>query len=431
MYPLVAQTVTFTDLSENIPTSWAWSFSPATFTYVGGTTASSQNPQVEFSALGQYTVTLTATNAYGSDTEIKTNYTTVTNCTFTTLPFTESFSGTTIPNCWSQVDYIGAGKVWQFGVIANTAPPLLTGNYAYLNSDAYGSGVTENADLVSPTLDLSGYTNITLQFNHYFKYYSTSAGTVSYSINGGSTWTQIQQFTGSSTANPAVFNQVIADVAGQSQVKFKWNYTGTWGYWWAIDDVSITGASSGPTLSVAPANQNVTAPAGTTTFTVTSNATWTAASDQTWCTVNPTGTGNGIITATYAQNTNPGGRAANITVNVSGISPVIVTVTQAGTLTPTLAVTPPNQNVAAPAGTTPFTVTSNSPWTVASNQSWCTVTPSGTGNGAITATYSENLLTTSRVANVTVTVIGLPDVVVTVTQAGAAQCFPLLRRTKM
>jgi len=70
----VNSTVTFTDQSSNAPTSWQWSFNPANIIYTGGTNAASQNPQVQFTTTGQYTVTLTATNAYGSDNEIKTNF---------------------------------------------------------------------------------------------------------------------------------------------------------------------------------------------------------------------------------------------------------------------------------------------------------------------------------------------------------------------
>jgi PKD repeat protein len=72
--PTTTQTVTFSDSSSNTPTSWSWSFSPSTVTYVGGTSATSQNPQVTFDASGDYSVTLTATNSYGSDDEVKTNY---------------------------------------------------------------------------------------------------------------------------------------------------------------------------------------------------------------------------------------------------------------------------------------------------------------------------------------------------------------------
>ncbi|MBK6347764.1 MAG: PKD domain-containing protein [Bacteroidales bacterium] len=75
--PSINSTVTFTDLSINSPTSWAWTFSPNTVIYTGGTNANSQNPQVQFTAQGAYTVSLTASNTYGSDTETKTGYITV------------------------------------------------------------------------------------------------------------------------------------------------------------------------------------------------------------------------------------------------------------------------------------------------------------------------------------------------------------------
>ena len=93
---------------------------------------------------------------------------------------------------------------------------------------------------------------------------------------------------------------------------------------------------------------------------------------------------------------------------------------------PTLTVTPPNQNVASPAGSTQFTVTTSPSWTAVSDQTWCTVTPSGAGNGTITANYTENTAPSQRIANITVTASGIPAQVVTVTQSST---FPTLAVT--
>jgi len=62
-------TVNFTDLSSCNPTSWSWSFP-------GGTpsSSSSQNPSVVYNTVGTYSVTLTVTNASGSDVETKSGY---------------------------------------------------------------------------------------------------------------------------------------------------------------------------------------------------------------------------------------------------------------------------------------------------------------------------------------------------------------------
>ena len=87
-------------------------------------------------------------------------------------------------------------------------------------------------------------------------------------------------------------------------------------------------------------------------------------------------------------------------------------------VTPTLIVTPSNQNVTKPAGSTDFSVVSNTDWTASSNSTWCTVTPSGTGNGTLMVSYTDNSSGPPRVATIMVTVSGLTPQTVTVSQDG-------------
>jgi PKD repeat protein len=66
-------TVRFSDQSTGSPTSWAWDF-----TNDGTPDSTQQNPSYTFTTPGTYTVKLTATNAYGSTSETKIAYITVT-----------------------------------------------------------------------------------------------------------------------------------------------------------------------------------------------------------------------------------------------------------------------------------------------------------------------------------------------------------------
>ena len=181
---------------------------------------------------------------------------------------------------------------------------------------------------------------------------------------------------------------------------------------------SFTAIAFIPTLAVSPANQVVSASAGITTFGVTSNTNWTSSSNAGWCTVTSSGSGNGSIAANYSENTSVIQRIATITIMVTGLSDQTVTVTQAGAL-PTLAVSPVNQNVSAASGTTVFNVVSNTGWTTSSNAAWCAVTPSGTGNGSISAVFEANPSNLVRVASITTTVSGLAPQTVTVTQTAS------------
>ena len=85
-------TVNFTDASLNTPTSWSWSFPSGS-----PPTSAIQNPSVTYATPGVYSVTLTVTNASGSDTRTKTNYITVNNCSPTS-----NFTGTPTTLCEGQ-----------------------------------------------------------------------------------------------------------------------------------------------------------------------------------------------------------------------------------------------------------------------------------------------------------------------------------------
>lgn len=182
---------------------------------------------------------------------------------------------------------------------------------------------------------------------------------------------------------------------------------------------SFTATAPSATLSVTPANQNVSSTAGNTSFNVSSNSNWTATSNANWCTVTPSGSGNGSLIATYQSNPLITQRIATITISVTGLPATTVTVTQQGAQA-TLSVTPSNQSVTSSSGSTSFSVSSNTSWSASSDQGWCSVTSSGNGNGNIVASYDENTSSQQRVATISVVVSGLPVSTVTVTQAGAA-----------
>ena len=113
--------VQFTDASTGSPNIWAWDFGD------GGTSAV-QNPVHQYTTTGQFSVTLTATNAIGSSAPlVRTNYITV-----TAVPPTVSFTGTPVSGDKPlTVDFTGTSSL----------PPLAV-------TWTFGDGFSSNAGLV-------------------------------------------------------------------------------------------------------------------------------------------------------------------------------------------------------------------------------------------------------------------------------------------
>lgn len=64
--PCIAEPVTLYDSSLYDPVSWEWSIEPASYSYINGTSSTSQNPEVEFLKQGPYQISLSATNSNGT-----------------------------------------------------------------------------------------------------------------------------------------------------------------------------------------------------------------------------------------------------------------------------------------------------------------------------------------------------------------------------
>ncbi len=112
VYPLVTtEVVTLNDVTTNSPFAWQWTFSgPGTPTYVGGTNQYSQNPQVTFPTVGNYTVVLYAGNNSGYANKSKPAYIHVGNVGMENI---DENPITMYPNPVTDMLYINMGNnVW-------------------------------------------------------------------------------------------------------------------------------------------------------------------------------------------------------------------------------------------------------------------------------------------------------------------------------
>ncbi|MFZ4520576.1 MAG: T9SS type A sorting domain-containing protein [Bacteroidales bacterium] len=182
--------------------------------------------------------------------------------------------------------------------------------FVYSNPDAGGTGSFTRTKMYSPSFSTVGYVgDATLTFNHVYRYWATSNPPeqvrVSISINGGTTWTDLQSYEGSDKGTTT--NNLQAAVAtsvtvpaiymGYSNVKLRWRFISNWGFFWCLDDVLLTGTPASYTYG------------------------WTSTpSGFTSSTQNPTGVSQTVATDYLVTVTGIGGCTATATASV-GVYP--------------------------------------------------------------------------------------------------------------
>ena len=120
--------------------------------------------------------------------------------------------------------------------------------FYHANSDAPGIGTTVTTTLTSPAFSLVGYTQASLSFWHIYRYFSGDSGSVQVSTDGSS-WTTLATYTSN---QPAVtgsnFVQILPitlnPYLGQANVQIRFVYTAGWDWFWAIDNVLVSGSAS-------------------------------------------------------------------------------------------------------------------------------------------------------------------------------------------
>ncbi|MCT4622725.1 MAG: hypothetical protein N4A46_03810, partial [Schleiferiaceae bacterium] len=189
-------TITLNDLSTNFPTSFNWTITPSTFQFVNGTSATSQNPQVVFTANANYTVTLTASNVFGSDTKTEVNAIGVGGYQ---LPFLEDFEGDYAFEKWS-VNNPDGDKTWTLKTANAGSPGGGVAKMRFYNV----SGIGNQDELISPAINLATVSSATMTFDYAYKYYNSSridTLEVYISTDCGATWTLLSSYNDDGTGN--------------------------------------------------------------------------------------------------------------------------------------------------------------------------------------------------------------------------------------
>ena len=257
------QTVNFTDLSVNSPTQWQWTITPATVTFVNGTSNTSQHPQVQFNASGNYDVTLMASNNFGTNTLVQNAYINVNSGA--SLPLTENFQAAAYPPVNWQIDAAGGAYTWEqsnsiTGADGNSTLASYVNNFSYNNVGAEDG-------LLTPTIDLPAGMMAVMTFDVSYAPYSngfsdtlrldisTDCGvsftTTSY-LKGGSILATVPNQ--NTVFSPSAANEwrkdslILNSFAGNSVVLKFVNING-YGNSLFIDNVNIDFITSAPNIS--------------------------------------------------------------------------------------------------------------------------------------------------------------------------------------
>ncbi|MCK4757204.1 MAG: choice-of-anchor J domain-containing protein, partial [Thermoplasmata archaeon] len=215
---------------------------------------------------GDYTDTMSQNDGYESIAEIS-------GPVDITLLFEDFEEGGALPTDWDNTDFDAGGgnaaEAWWHTTTATEYSISGAGDYAMVSdSDNTGSGYDMWAWLKTPTFDSSGYTTVTLEFEHNYDWFGEidPEGVYVYVASDGSVDagdTEVYYHVGSDTSGILQLD-ITAACGGSSNVQIGWYYDANFDYYWAIDDVFVYSSVS---TSIMEHKWTIDVPAGMNPYT--------------------------------------------------------------------------------------------------------------------------------------------------------------------
>ncbi|MBL7915476.1 MAG: hypothetical protein JNL49_10570, partial [Bacteroidia bacterium] len=179
-----------------------------------------------------------------------------------TTVFSENFNSTTagtttsgnLPAGWSGASLTSGVRIWGVVASAQSGSTIGGGNFLYCESDVYTAFQTR-AEVVTPVINLAGYTSVNIKFKHYYNDLTAGSGTdsarVYVSNDGGANYTLVQAydtdqgtaFTGAGAVNATL--PVGITLTNNMKIKLVYNSDAGGNDWyWAVDDFIVEGIPS-------------------------------------------------------------------------------------------------------------------------------------------------------------------------------------------
>ncbi|PKO97837.1 MAG: hypothetical protein CVU14_09230, partial [Bacteroidetes bacterium HGW-Bacteroidetes-9] len=277
-------------LTSTAPSSFSWTVGTITGGITGASAGSGSsinqiltNPSNATSGTVQYIVTSTATTGGCTSSpftitvsvdpipSVSASANPMSACPGVPFNLTSSSSLTWAPSVLLTENFNGATNTWlktnssTGGTPGNAAWTLRPDGYTlggntfhsndnsqfYLsNSDAQGSGSTTRTYLRSPAMNTTGYSSLSLDFYHFYRHYSNSTGYVQVSTDN-TNWTTVQTYVSDDGGHSNFTHQTIdlSAYVGNATFYVRFYYYAQWGWYWAIDNVTVRG-TSGSTIPI-------------------------------------------------------------------------------------------------------------------------------------------------------------------------------------